>query len=253
MNRFEVLFKPAKKHLSACLLGIAALLVGTSPAWALGPAPVNLGTAGNFVILSQAGITNVPPSAITGDIGTSPITGGAITGLTCAQVSGTIYTVDFGTGPAPCSVMDPTKLVTAVGDMANAYTDAAGRTLPDHIDLSSGHIGGLTLTPGLYKWNSGVDITSDVTLSGGPNDVWIFQIGGVLSQAPATRVILAGHAQAEHVFWQVIGAEGLMGHLEGVVLSSTDVTMTAGASVNGRLLAQTKVALDTDTVTQPAP
>ncbi len=169
----------------------------------IGPRPVNLGKAGTFTILSKTGITDVHASAVTGNVGTSPITGAALL-LTCREVAGTVYTVD-ATGPLPCRVNDPSLLGTAVGDMDFAYDDAASRVLPDFIKLGAGEIGGRTLVPGLYKWGIGVTISKDVTLSGGPNDVWIFQIAGTLNQASATKVILAGGALAKNIFWQVAG------------------------------------------------
>jgi hypothetical protein len=240
-------------------MGVIALLLtafvaAPGASQAAGPAPVNLGTAGNFVILSKSGITNVPTSAVTGDVGTSPITGAAITGLTCTEVTGTIYTVD-ATGPDPCSVMHPTRLTTAVLNMEAAYTDAAGRPNPDYTELGGGNIGGLTLTPGLYKWSGVVTIPTDVTLAGGPNDVWIFQMAGGLTQAAATRVNLIGGALAKNIFWQVAGVAsfGATAHFEGVILSATGITLVTGASVNGRLLAQTAVTLQSNTVAQPAP
>ncbi|MDP2974969.1 MAG: ice-binding family protein, partial [Anaerolineales bacterium] len=141
-----------------------------------GQAPVDLRSAGSFVILSKSGITNVPASAITGDVGTSPITGAAITGLDCVEVTGTIYTVNAA-GPA-CRVENPVLLTAAVSDMETAYTDAAGRTLPDFTELGAGNIDGMTLAPGLYKWGTGLLIPTGVTLKGGANDVWIFQIAG---------------------------------------------------------------------------
>ncbi|WP_291123471.1 ice-binding family protein, partial [Flavobacterium sp. UBA6046] len=85
-------------------------------------AAVNLGIAGNFAILSKSGITDVYKSAITGDIGSSPITGAAVL-VRCNEVVGTIYTVDAA-GPLPCSITNATRLTTAVGDMQTAYTDA---------------------------------------------------------------------------------------------------------------------------------
>src|ERR1035437_129368 len=115
-----------------------------------GPPPVNLGTAGTFVILSKTGITDVYASAVTGDVGTSPITGAALL-LTCTEVSGKVYTVDAA-GPLPCVITDATFLTAAIGDMEFAYIDAAGRTSPDFTELGAGEIGGLTLRPGLYKW-----------------------------------------------------------------------------------------------------
>ena len=217
-----------------------------------GPKPVRLGEASSFAILSQSGITDVYRSAIVGDVGTSPITGAALL-LTCGEVSGKIYTVDVA-GPLPCSLNDATFLTTAVGDMGTAYLDAAGRLSPDFTELGAGEIGGKTLTPGLYKWTTGLMITTDVTLSGGPNDVWVFQVAGTLNQANSTRVTLANGAQAKNIFWQVAGATtiGTNAHFEGVVLGKTMIAVNTGASVNGRLLAQTAVTLQMNAITEPA-
>jgi hypothetical protein len=215
-------------------------------------APVKLGTAGRFAILSQTGITDVYASAITGDVGTSPITGAALL-LTCGEVTGKIIVVDAA-GPLPCAINDATTLTAAVGDMGTAYLDAAGRTLADFNELGAGEIGGLTLAPGLYKWGTPVLISTNVTLSGGPNDVWIFQIAGNLTQASATRVTLAGGAQAKNIFWQVADSVsiGTTAHFAGVVLGKTLVAVKTGASVNGRLFAQTATTLQMNTITQPA-
>jgi hypothetical protein len=138
--------------------------------------------------------------------------------------------------------------------MGIAYRDAAGRLSPDFTELGAGQIGGLTLAPGLYKWGTGLMISTDVTLSGGPNDVWIFQVAGTLNQASATRVTLAGGAQPKNIFWQVAGAVtiGTSAHFNGVVLAKTMIAVNTGASVNGRLLAQTAVTLQMNAVTQPA-
>jgi len=213
--------------------------------------PVNLGSAANFAILSKSGVTNVPSSVIRGDVGSSPITGAAI-GLTCPQVTGTIYTVNAA-GPLPCRVVNPTRLTSAVGAMGTAYNDAAGRTLPNAVNLGAGQIGGLTLAPGLYKWTSNVSISTDVTLRGGPNDVFILQIAGTLTQAAAKKVILTGGAQAKNVFWQTAGsvAIGTNAHFEGTILSKTLIAMKTGASIKGRLLAQTAVTLQKNVVTKP--
>ncbi len=216
-------------------------------------APVNLGTAGTFAILSKTGITDVYASAIVGDVGTSPITGAALL-LTCGEVTGKIFVVDAA-GPLPCAVNDATSLTAAVGDMGTAYLDAEGRTSPNFTELGAGEIGGLTLAPGLYKWGTDLLISTDVTLSGGPNDVWIFQVAGQLIQANATRVTLAGGALAKNIFWQVADSAsiGTTAHFEGVVLGKTLVAVKTGASANGRLFAQTAVTLQMNAITQPAP
>jgi hypothetical protein len=214
-------------------------------------ASVNLGVAGNFAILSKTGITDVYKSAILGDIGTSPITGAALL-VSCAEVVGTIYTVDAA-GPLPCRVTSATMLTTAVGDMQAAYTDAAGRINPDFLNLGAGNIGGKTLAPGLYKFTSAVVIPTDVTISGGPNDIWIFQVAGTLNMSSAVNITLAGGAQAKNIFWQTSGAVtiGTTGHFEGIILSQTGINLQTGASINGSMLAQTAVTLQMNTVNKP--
>jgi hypothetical protein len=207
--------------------------------------------AGDFVILTKAGITDVPASAITGNVGTSPITGAADL-LTCKQVTGSIYSVDAA-GPDPCSVKDPSMLTTAILNMETAYENAAGRKDPDFTELERGDIGGLTLEPGLYKWTSGVKIPTSITLSGGQNAVWIFQIAGNLVVSDAVAVHLTGGALAKNVFWQVAGLVhlGTTSNFKGIVLSKTLIAMKTGATVNGRLLSQTAVTLEQNKVTRP--
>jgi ice-binding like protein/Big-like domain-containing protein len=217
-----------------------------------GQSPVTLGEAGIFAILTKSGVTDVFPSTINGDVGASPITGAAIH-LTCAEMAtGIIYSVNAA-GPLPCRVTDPTLLTTAVSNMQTAYTDAAGRTNPNFTNLGAGQIGGLTLAPGLYKWTTGVLISTSVTISGSSSDVWIFQIAGTLTQANATKMILQGGAQPKNIFWQTSGkvAIGTTAHAEGVFLSKTMIAMKTGASENGRLLAQTAVTLEQNAVTEP--
>lgn len=233
--------------ISFALCAFAASAYAQAP----GPAPVDLRTAGDFVILTKAGITDVPTSAITGDVGTSPITGAADL-LTCTEVTGTIYS-DDSAGPGPCSVKFPSRLTTAVLDMQHAYTDAAGRPTPDVTELRRGNIGGMTLIPGLYKWSSGVSIPTDVSLSGGPNDVWIFQIAGNFIVSNGVAIHLSGGAQAKNVFWQVagLGTFGTTSHIEGIVLAKSLIAMQTGASINGRLYSQTAVTLQMNKVMKP--
>jgi hypothetical protein len=218
-----------------------------------GQAAVGLGTAGRFAILTKSGITDVFPSVINGDVGASPITGAAIH-LECSEIAtGTVYSVNAA-GPLPCRVTDPSLLTTAVGDMELGYTNAAGRKNPNFTNLGAGNIGGLTLVPGLYKWTTEVSIPTSVTISGGPNAVWIFQIAGTLTQANATSVILKGGARAKNIFWQTSSsvAIGTTAHFEGTILAKTKIAVKTGASANGRLLAQTAVTLEQNAVTRPA-
>lgn len=213
--------------------------------------PVNLGVAGNFAILSKSGITNVPPSVITGHVGTSPITGAALL-LTCPEVTGNIYTVDAA-GPLLCRTTNATELTIAVLNMQTAYTDAAGRSNPDYLNEGAGIIGGLTLEPGLHKWTSTLLIPTNIELDGGEDDVWIFQVSGTLTMSSAVRMNLSGGAQAKNIFWQVSGAVtlGTTSHFEGNLLGATSIAVQTGATINGRLLAQTAVTLQMNTITAP--
>lgn len=224
---------------------------------ALTTGAVNLGSAGNYVILAKAGVSTVPPSVITGDLGVSPIAATAATGFslianasnvfaTSAQVTGRIYAADY-------AVPTPSNLTTAIGDMQTAFTDAASRA-PKTTELGAGNIGGMTLTPGVYKWGTGLLIPTNVTLSGSSTDVWIFQIAQNLTVASATKILLKGGALPKNIFWQVSGLVdvGTTAHLEGIVLTQTAIALHTGASINGQLFAQTAVTLDSSTVAQPA-
>jgi len=212
---------------------------------------VDLGVAGNFVILSKSGITDVYKSTITGDIGSSPISGAAIL-VKCTEVSGSIFSVDAA-GPLPCRLTNPSMLTTAVLNMQTAYTDAAGRSNPDFMNLGAGNIGGKTLTAGLYKFTTSVVIPTDITISGSATDIFIFQVAGTLTMSSSVKVILAGGAKAKNIFWQVAGAAtfGTTSHFEGNVLGQTAINLKTGASINGRMLAQTAVTLQMNTVNKP--
>lgn len=213
-------------------------------------ARVPLGETDSFVVLSKTGITDTPTSAITGDVGASPASGASI-GVTCAEVTGTIFSIDAA-GPAPCSQTAAGFLTTVMADMDSAYANAAGRT-PAFTDEGGGNIDGLTLSPGVHNWTTGVSIPTNVTLSGGPNDIWIFQIAQDLSVADSAVVTLSGGAQPQNIFWQVAGAAdiGSGAQFEGILLSQTSITVGAGAVVNGRLFAQSDVNLNSSTVTHP--
>jgi len=221
--------------------------------------PVDLGTAGHYVILSKSGITTTGATKIVGKLGVSPIASTAITGFsltmdstnrfsTSPRVTGKIYAADYA---APT----PSKLTTAIGDMQTAYRDAAGRLNPRATELGAGNIGGKTIRQGLYKWSSGVTIPSDVTLLGGPNAVWIFQIAGTLKVSSGKKVILSGGAQAKNVFWQVAGKTtlGTTAAFNGNVLGKTAIVMMTGAKFNGRALAQTAVTLDATAIRPNSP
>lgn len=229
--------------------GIAAEPEGNTPA-------VNLRLSGAFVLLSKGGISTVPTASILGDLGVSPAAATYITGFALtadatnvfsrsAQVTGKVFAADY-------ALPTPSKLTTAIGDMELAFSAAAARA-PDFIEHGTGLIGGMTLAPGVYKWSTAVVISNSVTLAGGPNDVWIFQIAQTLTMSDATKVILQGGALAKNVFWQVSSFVelGTTAHIEGNILGQTSVTLGTGASIRGRLLAQTTIDLGAGVVVRP--
>jgi hypothetical protein len=232
----------------------------------LGPAPVELGqptdlaAADAYVLLAKTGITNVTGSAITGgNLGLSPAAATFITGFSMIADSTNMFSTSSSVVPpakiyaADYAVPTPSNLTTAVLEMQSAYTDAAGRTNPDFLNLDSGNVGGKTLAPGLYTWGTGVTIPTDVTIAGGASDVWIFQVAQNLDESAATNVILSGGAQAKNIYWQVAGSVTIHAgaHFEGVILSKTGITLQTTATLHGRALAQTLVALDNNAVTAP--
>jgi len=233
-------------------------LAGSTVVLAASPASVDLGSAGNFVILAKTGISTTGATKVIGDIAVSPAAATSITGFalilpaasafsTSALVTGKVYAPGYA-NPTPA------KVITAVSDMQTAYTNAAGRTNPTATELGAGNIGGLTITPGLYKWGTGVTIPTDVTLSGGANDVWIFQIAQTLTVSSAAKIVLSGGAQASNIFW-VVGGQTTIGTtavFNGNILDQTAIVLKTGATLNGRALAQTAVTLDSNSVTIPA-
>lgn len=243
-------------NVAVILLMAAAMIPGVMAT----ATAVDLYTAGDFTVLANSGITNVPGSAtlITGDIGISPnlaadITGFALTGdpgttgyAESIYVTGYVYAPDY-------AVPTPAKMTTAQNDMLMAYNEA-NLQADAPIDLP-GSLSGLTLVPGLYKTAGAVTIPGDVTLDaqGNADAVWVFQIAQTLTTDSATKVILSNGAQAKNVFWVVAGATQLGANsvFNGNILDATSITLITGAKLNGRALAQTMVALDTNVITRP--
>jgi len=225
----------------------------------VGPGMVDLGGAGNFEALSMAGISTTGVTSITGNIGVSPAAATAITGFglimdTNGQsshtpiVSGSVYASDY----APPT---PANLTVAVANLLTAFTTANNLVTPAPIvDLYAGDISGRILPAGLYKWGTGVLISNaGVTLTGGANDTWVFQIAQNLTVDNSAIITLLGGAQASNIFWVVSGQAtlGSSVNFSGNILSKTLISVNTGSTIYGRLLAQTAVTLNASTIIMP--
>mmetsp|Transcript_24593 Transcript_24593/g.61105 ORF Transcript_24593/g.61105 Transcript_24593/m.61105 type:complete len:303 (-) Transcript_24593:277-1185(-) len=240
-------------------LAALALLAATDP--------VFLGTAADFAILTKTGISTVPSSSITGNIGCSPIAGTALTGFslvsntatagqfsTTPQVSGVAYAANF-------AVPTPSKLTTAISDLETAYTDAAGRTVSSgaNLNVGAGSVAGETFTAGVYTWGSNVNFNSKIYINGSKSDIFIFQMSGNLVVAAGAEITLidagdgTGGPIPANIVWQVAGhiSVGAGAHLEGILLVKTHAAFFTGSSLNGRILSQTAVTLDQAVIVAP--
>ena len=207
-----------------------------------GPAgsPPVLGGAGTFVILGGSTVTNTGPSTIAGDVGSSP--GLAITGIPAGQPS-----------PGAVHAGDATA-ATAQADLTTAYNDVAGRACGTN--LTGQDLGGKTLAPGVYCFNTSAALTGSLTFDGqgNSNAVFVIKIGSTLTTASNAAVVLIAGAQAKNVFWQV-GSSATLGSgtaFKGNILALASITLNNGTSLSGRALARNgAVTMDTNAVALP--
>jgi len=201
-------------------------------------ATLSLGTAQSFAVLGGSAVTSTGPSAIVGDLGVAP--GTAVTGFPPGLVTGgTIHSADA-------------VALRAQTDLTTAYNVLAGE--PSAADLTGKDLGGMTLTPGVYRFTSSAQLTGTLTLDaqGDPNARFDFQIGSTLTTAGAASIRLIDGADACNVFWQV-GSSATLGTdstFEGNILALTSITLNTHANIlSGRALARNgAVTLDSATV-----
>ena len=226
----------------------AAVMMTNGMLFAAGPAPVVLGEATHFTLLAGTTITYPGAGTVDGDIGVHP-GGGASTLVPAAAVTGIVYSRDAGY-TLGASLIDDGLLNTAKIDLDAAYGYAAGLPAGVGPNLNPGaipgHIGGMNLAPGIYTFDTSVDAIidgADLTLTGGPDDVWVFQMGRALDvEAGVNRsVILAGGAQAKNVFWQVSSSAtlGTYSDFKGTIMAYASVILDVGSRLDGRALART--------------
>ena len=227
--------------LSAPCLVISVTLVATAPSASAAQAQIGLGTATSYAVLGGSTVTNTGLTTISGDVGLAP--GTAVVGFPPGQVAnGSIHAADA-------------VALQAQNDLTTAYVVAAGRG--PVVDETGVDLGGQTLLPGVYNASTSMGLTGTVTLDalGDPAAVFIFQAGSTLITASNATVALVGAAQPCNVFWQV-GSSATIGTdttFVGSVLALTSITMQTGATIEGRLLAQTgQVSLDTNDINRPS-
>ncbi|MFL5753984.1 MAG: ice-binding family protein [Bacteroidia bacterium] len=202
---------------------------------------IALGAAANMAVLAGSAVTNTGSTTVTGDLGLSPGT----------SVGGFPPGILIGTKRINDPIATQSKL-----DLTAAYNDAAGRTCTDIVTLS-GNIGGLTLTPGLYKSTSSLAVSSgDVTFDakGDANAIFIIQIASTLTTTSGRKVILSGGALASNIFWQVGSSAtfGTTSAFKGTIMAMQSITFNTGATLNGRALARTgAVIMSGNTITKP--
>ena len=227
------------RRLAAAAGVLAAVALIAAPVAFSAQAPVGLGTDGSFAVLAASTVTNTGPSVISGSVGLDP--GSAVVGFPPGIVLA--GTTQVANGVA----------LQAKSDLVTAYNDAAGRSSTATV---SGDLAGRTLTSGVYTSASSLGLSGALTLDaqGDPNAVFVFQAGSSLIVGSGSQVNLIGGAQACNVYWQV-GSSATIGTgaaFVGNILALTSISMTTGATLQGRALARNgAVTLDTNTITSP--
>jgi type VI secretion system secreted protein VgrG len=219
--------------------GIHGLLLFSLSALSLYGSRVDLGTAGSFAVLGGTGVTNTGPTVIWGDLGVSPGAASTITGFPPGVISGTEHAAD-------------TEAANAQADALAAYDYLAGLTPTEN--LTGRNLGGQTLTPGVYKFDTTAGLTGKLTLDlqGDPNSLFVFQIGTTLTTASGSSVVTTDGTDCCNIFWQ-IGTTATLGSdtdFRGNILAFTTITLNSGAKIaEGRALALTAaVTLDTNNI-----
>jgi hypothetical protein len=226
--------KAGRVRFGVASLAALGLLVALPLSAQAAQPPVGLGTAASYSILAGSTVTNTGNSTISGDLGVSP--GAAVTGFAAGAVAGATHAADA-------------QALQAKADLTTAYGDAAGRTPFTAIPVE---LTGQTLKPGVYTGGT-LGLSGVLTLDAGgdPNAVFIFKAASTLITGPGSRVNLINGASSCNVFWQITSSAtlGAGSTFRGTILALTDINLNAGATVDGRVLAQTgQVTLITDTI-----
>lgn len=204
---------------------------------------VSLGAAASFAVLGGTTVANTGSTVLNGDLGTSP--GSSITGFPPGTYTGSLHSADA-------------TALNAKNDATDAFTDLGLQACDS--DLSGQNLGGMTLVPGVYCFSSSAQLTGILNLNAqnDPNAVWIFKMGSTLTTASGSSVVFSngGSGPGCNVFWRV-GSSATLGTTTafvGTIVADHDITLTTGATVNGRVLAlgasaDGAITLATNTIT----
>jgi hypothetical protein len=214
---------------------------------------IDLGKAGQFVILAQTNINNKSESMITGHIGEGSVENG---------LKKENYNSDSErqgvTGQAlvlESNLSDTTSpdVSEAIEDMLTAYNDASMQNGDDATVHETGGFHSNDLTPGVHEWSDSLHIASDVNFSGSKDDVWLIKIGSNLTIDENIVFTLNDGARSENIFWYVEGEVtiGKDANFEGIILSMNEITLEDGATLTGRMFSQASITLNENTVTEP--
>jgi hypothetical protein len=218
------------------------------------PAPVNIGSADDFLVIGKTAITGDNLSTFQGNIGVSPAGAAGLTLVTCANMTaGRMYTITAPASPSGCITTagtltaDNAKLSAATADFDAAYLDAINQTTHPYdetagaVNISLAGVKGR----GVYNYTGATSMATGLILRGSDTDIWIFQIDGAKTQAATAQMVLQNEAgvvdgsngpRASNIFWAINGApsQGANSRFFGVVMSTGAISTGAGSTYIGR-------------------